>query len=274
MMAVADLTQPGSWQIDVRALEGRFFGGEPVGILEQLLEATEGPLNRGGTMRPAFTDQSLDWDSLTKQLTTAERADLLDQREGERLAVLAWVRSGLPQEAYQADDFRLPDALARPAITRKYLISSDESPGQGDGNRVRIRSILTDRCVTCHGESGRHEMARWIPLETYEDIQRKCQPEVVSSGFAPWLTALLSAVLPLALVTGPIYYFSSIQTATRRCLAILPLAAFVVLVGAWLLGRPGSYSIHVLLGAAATAVIGVLTQIAASLAALLRGAAK
>jgi hypothetical protein len=267
LLAYIQVTPPNSIQPDFRALEGLFFGREqPVSLLEQLLEATEGPLNRAGTMRPAFTDKSLDWESLIQDLTAEERAALLAEREGERLALVAWVRSGLNQPAYQADDFLLDGTLAAQPITAKYLITDRPSPGPDAPKHVRIRSILADRCVTCHSENGRNEQARWLPLDTYADIEFKTRPESLPVPSASWLIASLVALLPLAMLTAPLFYLSSTPLWTRRLLTILPFAALAVTAGCWLLGQPKSYSIHLLLAAAALAAISVLLQIIATLA--------
>jgi hypothetical protein len=249
---------------DFRALERVFFGQQkPVGLLERLLESTEGPLNRAGTMRPAFTDQSLNWEALIQNKTAEERAALLAEREGERLALLAWVQTGFSQVAYDADDFPLPAALAAHPLTAKYRITPLTSPDQDAVARVRIRSILADRCVTCHSENGRHDQARWIPLDTYKDLEFKFQPEAASAPQTTWLIVALAALLPLALLSGPLFYFTSTPFPTRLFLAVLPLAALLVVAGVWLLGQPQTYSIHLFLGAAALAALGVLIQIVA-----------
>ena len=267
LLAYIQVTSPNSLWPDLKALDGLFFGREqPVSPLERLLEATEGPMDRAGTMRPAFTDQSVGWELLTHRMTVDEKVALVAEREGERQALLAWVRSGLGQEAYQADDFPLGETFAARPITAAYLISDQHRPGQGAHKHVRIRSIVADRCVTCHGENGRNEMARWIPLDTYADIERQSRPEALPVLRTTWLIASLVALLPLALLTGPLFYFTSTPLWTRRFLTVLPFAALVVTVACWLLGRPRTYCIHLLLGAAVVAAIGVLIQIIASLA--------
>src|SRR6476619_1823213 len=102
---------PSSAGLDIRELDRLLFGfrDRQPGLIEQLLEATDGPLKRGGSMRPAFTDQSVGWESLTENMSATEKAALIAEREGERLAVLAWIRSGLSRQAYEADQFPLDD---------------------------------------------------------------------------------------------------------------------------------------------------------------------
>jgi hypothetical protein len=267
LLAYVQVTSPNSSRPNFRELDGMFFSQEkPVSPLERLLEATEGPMNRAGTMRPAFTVQSVGWEALTQNMTAEEKVALEAQREGERLALLDWVRSGLSHEAYEADDFRLGHTSQARPITAKYLITHQESPDQGAQKNVRIRSILADRCVTCHGENGRNEHARWIPLDAFEHIERQCRPEAVATLRPTWLIAALVALLPLALLSGPLFYCTNTPLWTRRFITVLPFAALIVTVGCWLLGRPGTYFIHLMLGAAALAAIGVMIQIIASFA--------
>ncbi len=264
VLAYLQVTSPNSVWPDFRELDGIFFGrAKPISPLERLLEATEGPMNRAGTMRPAFTDQSIDWDLLTQNMTAEEKAALAAEREGERLALLEWVRSGFSREAYEADEFRWDDTVPARPITAKYLVTGQSSPDQEAPSQVRIRSLVTDRCASCHSENGRSEHARWIPLDTFDDIERQCRPEDVARP--TWVIASLVALLPLALLTGPVFYLTNTPGRTRLFLTVLPLAALVAAVGCLLLGQPGTHFIYVLVGATVVAAIGVLLQIAASL---------
>ncbi len=267
VVAYLQMTSANSVLPELEKLDGAFFGrAEPVSLLERVLEATEGPMNRAGTMRPAFTDQSIDWDSLTQNMTAEEKASIAAEREGERLAVLEWVRGGLNREAYEADDFRLDGAVAAHPITAKYLMADQSPPVQEARRQVRIRSLVMDRCASCHSENGRSEHARWIPLDTFEDIERQCRPETVARPI--WAIASLVALLPLVLVSGPIFYCTNTHPGARRILTVLPFAALAVAVGCWLLGQPGTHFVYLLLAAAVVAAIGVIIQITACLAEL------
>jgi hypothetical protein len=246
-----------------------FFGrAKAIGAIERLLESSDGPMNRAGTMRPAFTDQSVGWESLTQNITAEEKSELATQRDGERLALLAWIRSGLSRAAFEGDDFRWEDEDADHPITSAYL--AVDQPLESDRTtNVRIRSIVNDRCVTCHGENGRHELARWIPLDTYESIERHSRPETDAVTGAKWLIAALGGLLPLGLVSGPLFYTTATPAGARRFLAVVPLVALAVAGGCWLFGNPGSSAIYLLIGTAGIAAIGVLFQIIASVAELL-----
>jgi hypothetical protein len=268
-LAYLHVTSPNSLWPDVRALDAVFFKrAKPVSTIQRLLESAEGPMNRAGTMRPAFTEQSIGWESLTQSMTTDEKSKLAAERDGERLAVLAWVRSGPSRQAFEADDFRWDEADALHPITPAYL-TAEQTSGSERGVRVRIRSLVTDRCVICHGENGRHELARWIPLDTYENIERHCRPEADIVTGSQWIIAALGGLLPLGLISAPLFSRTATPSVARRLLIALPLVAQAVACGAWLFGQPESNAIYVLVGAAFVAAIGVLIQIIASMADLL-----
>src|SRR5712692_10027031 len=62
-------------------------GEKPQSHIERLLETPEGAkFNGTGTMRPAFTTKSEDWKKNIKKLDQPQRAALLAERDGERLA--------------------------------------------------------------------------------------------------------------------------------------------------------------------------------------------
>lgn len=255
---------------DIREFDRWLFGfrERQPGLIEQLLEAADGPLKRGGSMRPAFTDQSVGWESLTQDMSAEEKAALIAEREGERLAVLAWIRSGLSRQAYEANHFPLDDRFAGQPLTAAFL-ATEASPERSSHRSVRIRSIVADRCATCHSENGRNEHARWIPLETFEDVESKCRPEATGVASSAWLNAALVALLPLELLAGPLFLMSSAPLKTRRVLTGLTCLALVVTFGCWLLGRQGTTAVHWMLGTAVVAAIGVLIQMIGSFADLL-----
>lgn len=271
LLAYLAITPSGSVVPNIHEVDRTVFGfrSRRPGLIERLLETADGPLNRGGSMRPAFTDQSVGWESRTEKMTAEDKAALVADREGERLAVLAWVRSGPSREAYEANDFRLDRTLAEHPITAAYLVADPQSADSDAQRRVRIQSILADRCVTCHSENGRDEHARWMPLETFEDIERKCHPEAVASARPIRLIASMVALALLALFTGPLFYLTNTTLETRRFLTVLPIAALIVTMSCWLLGREGTYAIYMLVGSAVVAAIGVMIQIVGSLAELL-----
>jgi hypothetical protein len=264
-MAYLEVTSPASMWPDFKTLDRVFFGArkKPVSPIEGLLESTEGPMNSGGTMRPAFTTESTGWSDLTENMSADEIAALTTQREGERLALLEWVRSGADRTSYEADDFQIIDSAAARQITPSYLVNS--SP------YVRIRTLINDRCATCHSENGRNDKARSFPLDTYGNIQPHTVPEAIPAPRAPWLMAALLVLAPLALVSGAIFWFTSQPRLARVLLTAIPSAALGALLSCRLLGQPGTLVTSLLLVAAAIAAIGTMIQILASLNELLLG---
>ena len=268
VMAYLHLTSPGSLWPDTHEL-GRilFDTAKPVTQIERLLEAPDGEMTGGGTMRPAFTDQSLGWESLIENMTDEQKSELHAQREAERLALLDWVRSGASREAYEKDDYALRDSAPTRQITGDYFIGDRPADGATEPH-VRIRTLITDRCVTCHGENGRDDTARFIALDTYERLIPHLQPETTHTGARFWLVSALVGLYPLALVSGLAFYFTSHPANTRRFLLATTFAAVGGMSACWLAGRPESYAIHVLLATFAVAAVGALVQTIASLAEL------
>ena len=259
------LTPPSSLFPDFRELDRLLFSRtKPISQIERLLEATEGEMNRGGTMRPAFTEQSIDWESLTQSMSAEEKALLLAQREAERLALLDWVRKGASRPAYEADDHLVTDSAVA-GITGGYLIRDSQWPPPAAPSRVRIRTLLADRCVTCHGENGRHDTARFITLDSYERLEAHLRPETVHSAGRGWVIAALIGLLPLAAVAVPTFYFTSYSPAARRLLLATTIVALGVMSACWFFGHAGTLFTSVLLTSAAVAAVAIIVQIAASL---------
>jgi hypothetical protein len=268
--AYLHVTSPGSLWPDTHELGQILFDtAKPVTQIERLLETPEGEMNRGGTMRPAFNDQSLGWEELIKPLSAGEIAALRAEREGERLALLDWVRSGGNQAAYDADDYTWANSSSSIPISAAYL-ASESGDSATAARRIRIRSLITDRCVTCHGEQGRHDIARFISLETYERLQPHLQPEIATSDGRPWLIATLVGLYPLALISGLAFFFTSHPARARRLLLATTFIALGGMSACWLAGRTDSYAIYVLLATAGLAAIGALVQTIATLAELLK----
>jgi hypothetical protein len=247
-MAYLEVTSPASMWPDFQMLDRVFFGAREnaVSPIERLLESTEGPMNSGGTMRPAFTTESTGWSDLIENMPAEELAALTAQREGERLALLEWVRTGSDRKSYEADDYRLTGSA-----------------------QVRIRTLINDRCATCHSENGRNDKASSFPLDTYDNIQPHTVPELIPAPRVPWLTAALLALAPLALVSGAIFWFTSHPRRARIALTAFPPTALGAALGCWLFGEPGAFSAQTIFISTAVAAAGVTIQIVASLGELL-----
>jgi mono/diheme cytochrome c family protein len=138
----------------------------PVTHLERLVM---GPIkgadwNGKGSMAAAFFHK--DGAGFAKK--AAENPRLQDEREGERKALQAWIRSddASRKAAYAADLFPLPKELAGKPITDDY-VSADKA-------KAKIKSLVADRCARCHTAGAEAEQ---FPLETYEQIAKYLKPE-------------------------------------------------------------------------------------------------
>jgi hypothetical protein len=238
----------------------RIYNGDPNGKsqLERLLSQEENlPFNGSGSMRAAFTARSSGWkgqinkrakEELKEKQEKGEKDAKLDlpeaekhlrgDRDGERLALLAWIRAGAPEKAFESNDFELAGVPDDQPITARYLIKdAEENPVKP--HRVRIQNLLDDRCVRCHKEGGQVSDA---PLETYDDVKSYC--DVEARGHAMSLTKLaqtthvhLLGFSMLYGLTGLIFAFTSYPGWMRFVLAPLPLLAQVADISCWWLGR-------------------------------------
>jgi len=187
-------TAPGSLAPDLVELHRLLFqAAKPVSALERRLAAADTPLGTG----PLVTmGTSIESPFYGLSLTADERVE----RDGERLALLDWIRSGANRAAYDADDYALAQPSEITAITPQFIRVVS---GAGDYNttRVRIRSIINERCVNCHHEDG-EDTARLIPFDSYDAIAIYLRPEDNADGARPWLLATVLSLLPLATIVG------------------------------------------------------------------------
>jgi hypothetical protein len=256
------LTPSSSLLPDIGHIDRLLFGGPPpVSRMQRLIESAEGPMSRGGTMRPAFTDQSVGWEALTQRLSAEQKAALLADREGERLAVLDWLRSNAPREPYESDRYHLSAAAGVDRITADYRLRAPDS--EVEPPVVRLRTLLHDRCVTCHGENGRHDIARFIELDTYDRLLPHLQIEPEDITGRGWLFGSLLALLPLTAISSSLFWRTKQPSAAGAVLIGLTLASLGIMMSCWLVGSCGGRSVVVLMAAASAAALVVMIQVIA-----------
>ncbi len=213
----------------------------PTSMLARLLQAPAGPMNGTGTMRPAFFEKSPDWDRLSTELPLEQFQRLLDQREGERLALLHWVRAGGPRASYDNDDHPLGLAFATQQVTEAFLVPDRESQQPAVPKRVQIRTLIAQRCLVCHNPKGPEEHARLFPLDGYERLQPYCQVKAGNSMSAPKLAQTTHAhLLSFAVLfglTGLVFSLTDYPSWVRCVVGLWPLVAQVVEIGCWWLAR-------------------------------------
>lgn len=226
-----------------RALPGmddviRKFHGDPdaahrVSTLQRLIE-TPGhenvPFTGSGSMARAFTTKSSDFTSETRKRSKAE---VEREREGERLALLAFVKNGLNKEHFEADALPKPVELVEHPLTADFM--------NADGT-VKIKAIFTERCVRCHQPDGDDTKAAKFPLDKWEQIQEYARIDATSGAMSlPALTqsthAHLLTFAVLWAVTGLVIAFSSYPAWIRNWLAPIVLVAQVADIACWWLAR-------------------------------------
>jgi hypothetical protein len=263
LLAASETIPPGAIFPDIKLLDRAVFGARarPTSAVERLLEAEDGEMNAGGTMRPAFTTESTDWEATTKELSRTDLSWLLAEREGERLALLDWVKAGADRTAYYKDDHRLSPPLANQAVTREYLVNpADRSPNQLAEPRIKVRSLVQDRCVPCHSEGGRNDKARFFPFDSYENLHPFCRPEQPPTRSSFWLTLALGAQCPLAILTGVLAARTRQPAARTWGLSAITAGSALATSASWWFGQPGTWAIYVLVLATASFFLAFTVQ--------------
>src|SRR5579885_349958 len=134
------------------------YNGRPqLSQLERVLTADESrPFNGSGTMKPAFFDRSSGWKKRIKnrakeQKVSLEQAEaqLREEHNGERLALLAWIRSGAPQRPFDDNRFPLPPDLADKPMTSEFKQKAGDGKGPAT---VMVKEIFQVRCARCHSD--------------------------------------------------------------------------------------------------------------------------
>jgi hypothetical protein len=247
----------------------------PVCRLECLIMGPEEgmPFNGSGSMAPVFFKRDSKFTKAIQKDPTCEPI-LRSEREGERLALQAWINTpdDSRKEAYEKDRFPLPKALAGQPVTKKFL----------SGSNVKVQSILYERCTKCHeGEEGqgKADLSTYEALEKYMELPK---PVVDADGKtivkstrqmslerlteSTHLHALSFAVL--FTLTGLVFAFSSYPVWIRCLLAPLVLLAQVVDLSCWWLARLegiGPYFALAIMGTGAVVGAGLMLQIVLSL---------
>lgn len=275
----------------VRVFHGE-VGAKPQSRIEQLLpeDFKDKKMNGQGQMTAAFYKRADDYDDAisekaselaekqgvkkaTKAIKEEAKAEVDKERNGERLATIAWVRAGAKEEEYNGDNFPLPNEMAKMPLTRKYLVGDEGK--LADPPAVKIKSLLQQRCTTCHQDGGE---AQNFPLTNYAEI-KKYTVVKTSSGMSLEKLAQTTHVHLLAFsmlygLTGLILAFSSYPRPLRVLLCPLPLMAQIVDISFWWLARlPEPYGplfAKAIVVSGAIVAVGLLLHIVLSLFNLFR----
>jgi len=212
------------------------YHGDPdpakrVSTLQRLIEAGEGQtFNGSGSMTPAFTTRSSGWKSALRQ---KPEADLRRERDGERDAVLLWLKEGLGHAAYDADRLPLPVSWGDKPVTPEF---------KTDDGAVKIKSLLTERCVRCHQKDGDDQNAANYPLDSYAAIARytRVDPSPGAMSVVKLAQSTHAHLLSFAMLytlTGLLFALTNYPAWLRVTLGPLVLAAQLVDIACWWLAR-------------------------------------
>ncbi len=263
--------KPGNLLPDMQDAQKIYHGGsgQPQSHIERLLEAPEAlPFTGTGQMRTAFTEKSKGWARAVRNKTDEEKAVLLKEREGERLALIDWIRSGASRDGYENDKHVLAAHLAEVPITDEFLVKN-EAGKPVTPRQVAVKALLETRCVDCHSEGGRFVEAAKFPLDNYEAIKPYTETKV-ATGMSLQKLAQTTHVHLLSFsilygLTGLIFAFTSYPSWLRMLVAPLPLAAQLVDVGCWWLARYDPRFVHVIMVTGGLIAGGLLLHIVLSL---------
>jgi hypothetical protein len=224
--------------------------------MQRRLEAADTPLGMGPLITGRSPSQLAE---LTKSATTTDLA----YREAERFALLDWIRSGASRAAYERDDYALAHSASASSITPEFLTREASATNASAAPHVRIRSLINERCLTCHNDDG-DDTARLIRFDTYDSIARYLIPDDHTARSRAWLFAALFSLLPLASLACSAFAITNHSLTTRKKLLAITLAALAIVAAAWLLG-----STLILFTAFFAALICVMVQILATITELL-----
>jgi len=164
---------------------------------------------------------------------------VLEDLDGERLALLAWIQNGYKKEFYDNSEqqgFPLNGELLKLAITPKFVNKSE------DGKLIfaNIHGIIETRCVRCHDE-GVGGIASSFPLNSYETFAAYCEEEKSDAKSLDKL-ALSSHVHLLGFatlygLTGLCLAFSGYPIWLRGLIAPGALIFQVIEISCWWLAR-------------------------------------
>ncbi len=267
-------------------------GGQEKSKIEQLLpEDYQGKkMNGSGQMTSAFYNRSEDYkDAIAERarelakkqgvkkpdqaIKGAATAEVDFERNGERLAMIAWVRAGAKETEYNGDNFPLPREIEKLPITRTMLV--EQNGELAEPRALKIQTLFQQRCANCHQDGGE---AQNYPLTNFAEIKKYVSAKT-SEGMSmvklaqTTHTHLLGFAMLYGL-TGLILSFSSYPRLVRIVLCPLPLLAQIVDISFWWLARlpdpHGPMFARWIVYSGAVVAVGLLLHIVLSLFNLFR----
>jgi hypothetical protein len=185
-------------------------------------------------MRKAFLEKSDDW---TEAIKLKPEALVRAEREGERLALLEWVRAGAPKKAFDQDSFLLSENLAKQPITLDFLKVDDKGKEMAP-RTLSVKLLMENRCTRCHGQGGEADK---FSFEKFEGIA-KYNKEPSSGGMSLERLASLTHTHMMAFAvlfgcTGLLFAFTSYPATIRAIFGPWTLFFQVLEIVCWWLSR-------------------------------------
>jgi hypothetical protein len=214
-----------------------FHGGKTMSKIEQLVDADPAAgWSKTGQMRDAFHKKSSGWEkaiaSRAEKLKVSPEVateQLLKEREGERLGMVAWLRNGAKEEEYTKDAFVFPKEWdEKQPLTKSFKTE--------DGKGLKIQSLIDERCIKCHNGTQPNAPA----LDDYPKLKKFLEvkdTQMDIDSLAQTTHVHLLGFSMLYGLTGLILAFSSLPALVRGVLAPLPLLAQVADIAFWWLAR-------------------------------------
>ncbi len=146
-----------------------YSGKYPGSKFESIISGDKNGAFSKSNMAAAFFSKSTGYEKDIKK-RTASVVDL--EREGERQALLAWVKldTEARKTAYESDAFEQPNDLKEKPVTADYL----------EDGKLKVKSLVEDRCARCHdGMQQSPALNSWDVLATLTEAP---QPELFNFG--------------------------------------------------------------------------------------------
>lgn len=252
-----------------------FDGKFPPSKIEAIVSGDPAGGFNSTNMTPAFFGES---DKAYKKVANLPKDDpkrkkVDAERTGERDAIIAFINTPAEKRKaiYDADAMDMPEKLKDKPITDEFV---------QDG-KVKVQSLLGERCGRCHDNQQKPNFAKF---EDLEPLITAPTPETFDSGGKVWVKSaktmtidcltqsthahLLSFAMLFAL-TGFVYAFTSHPGFIRGILAPIVLVAQVADVSCWWLARLdlpyGPIFAQCIMATGAVVGIGLMLQIVLSL---------
>lgn len=224
-----------------------------------------GPADSGwgkSNMTPAFFVKS--GDKYSRECAERGKAVVDAERHGERLALIAWIRSEpiARKKAYESDEFP-HDAKT---ITEEFFDPEKKT--------VAVKSLVEKRCVKCHHDGEQlPELDDYVKLEplvappTQEILPGgwvRSSKQMTLEGLTQSTHAHMLSFAVLFTLTGLTFAFSSYPGWLRGLLGPIVLVAQVADIACWWLARipeTGPYFAQAILGTGAIVGVGLVMQI-------------